>query len=304
MKSHFPLQALSRFVLAVCLSIAMASSLSAAKRTKGAITKPKFDPKAKVVDLFEGIESGTLKVTVIPKNSKKGNVLFENMTDKPLTVNLPKGFVGQQILKQFGGGGFGGGGLGGGGFGGGGMGGRGGGQSFGGGMGGMGGMGGGLGGGMGGGQGGGGFGGGNFGAGGGFFSIPPEKVVRLPYQSVCLEHGKAEPRPRMRYRLVKIEQYTKNPALRELIELIGTNRIDQQVAQAAAWHMSSNMSWRELASKLGRRLGGNPQRYFTRAQLMSAQKLVALSVGRSKEKKEPPAEQPVRSRTQAARRTR
>ena len=302
MKSHFPLQALSRFVLAVCLSIAMASSLLAAKRTRGAITKPKFDPKAKVVDLFEGIESGTLKVTVIPKNSKKGNVLFENMTDKPLTVDLPKGFVGQQILKQFGGGGggFGGGGMGGG------MGGRGGGggQSMGGGFGGGGGMGGGLGGGMGGGQGGGGMGGGNFGAGGGFFSIPPEKVVRLAYQSVCLEHGKAEPRSRMKYQLVKIEQFTKNPALQELVELIGTNRINQQVAQAAAWHMSSNMGWQELASKIGRRLGGNPQPYFTRAQLMNAQKLVVLSVGRSKEKEEPPAKQPVRSRTQASRRTR
>ena len=108
----------------------------------------------------------------------------------------------------------------------------------------------------------------------------------------------------MKYRLVKIEQFTKNPALQELVELIGTNRINQQVAQAAAWHMSSNMSWQELASKAGRRLGGNPQPYFTWAQLMNAQKLVALSVGRSKEKEEPPAKQPVRSRTQASRRTR
>ncbi len=40
-------------------------------------------------------------------------------------------------------------------------------------------------------------GGGQGGAGGGFFSIPPEKTVYVPYTSVCLEHGKVEPAPRL-----------------------------------------------------------------------------------------------------------
>ena len=94
---------------------------------------------------------------------------------------------------------------------GGGMGGMGGGQMMGGGMGGMGG---GMMGGMGGGMGGMGMGGGMMGGGGGgFFSIPPEKTVQVPLTTVCLEHGKAEPRTKMTYKLVKLEEYTSDPAL-------------------------------------------------------------------------------------------
>jgi len=266
-------------VLAVCLAVVGLSSVTTAKaarrtKRKPVITRPRFDPTAERVKLFDGMKKGVLKVKVILKNDKRGNVLIENTTDKPLTVELPKAVVAVHVLKQFMGGGQGGGA---GGLGGGQSGQSGGGQnqSSGGGFGGQGG----------GGQGGGGYGGGS-GGGGGFFSIPPEKIVRIPYRSVCLEHGKPEPRPRCTYRLIPVEQYTKNPALRELLELVGTGRINPQAAQAAAWHLSSNMSWRQLAAKQYRRLGGlGPRPYFSRAQMQGAQSLVALAVGRASEKK-------------------
>ena len=264
----------------------------AKSKRKGTITKLTFDPAAERVELFAGMESGQFEVTVLPKDEHGGSILIENTTDKPLTVELPEAIVGVQVLKQFGGiGGMGGGtGMGGGGFGGGG--GMGGGQAFGGGAGG------GLGGG---GFGGGGLGGGGFGGGGGnFFSVPPEKVVRVPYHSVCLEHGKAVPNPRMTYRLTKLEEFTDKPALQELVRLIARNQINPQVAQAAAWHLSDEMSWQELAAKRQPQIAGiGGQPYFTPAELHAAQSLVSTAVAKAKdsdEKTTPRATQPVRTR--------
>ncbi|MBM4000931.1 MAG: hypothetical protein FJ297_15570, partial [Planctomycetes bacterium] len=98
----------------------------------------------KVVDLFEGMESGELEVRFIPRDAREANVLFVNKTGQPVTIKLPDAFAGVPVLRQAIGGGIGGGGLGGmggGGMGGGGMGGMGGGGNQG--------MGGGFGGGMG-----------------------------------------------------------------------------------------------------------------------------------------------------------
>ncbi|MFQ5731321.1 MAG: hypothetical protein ACE5KM_05120 [Planctomycetaceae bacterium] len=219
------------------------------------------------------MKKGQLAVRVIAKNSKGGRVLVENKTGKPLTVQLPKAFVGVQVLKQIGAPGAGvgaGGGLGGGagGYGGGGQGGFGGGQQpLGGGFGG-GGFGGGLGGGLGGGYG--------AGAGGGIFSVPSKRIVAVPFKSVCLAHGKPEPTPKARYRMVKVEDYTSDKTLQQLITLVGTRTIDTRVAQAAAWHLTDKMSWRQLAMKKRKRLGGvGPVPYFAPAHVYAAQRLVA-----------------------------
>ncbi|MCH7734576.1 MAG: hypothetical protein IH961_05110 [Chloroflexi bacterium] len=72
-------------------------------RGKRPITKPKFDPNAKRVELFDGMKQGQFVVKVIAKNAKQGHVLIENTTDKPLTVQLPKSFVAVHVLKQYGG---------------------------------------------------------------------------------------------------------------------------------------------------------------------------------------------------------
>jgi hypothetical protein len=201
-------------------------------------------------------------------------VLIENKTDQPLTVELPEAVVGVQVLPQGMGGGFGfgdtdsgsGGGQGGGqnqAFGGGGLGG------------------GGLGGG---GFGGGGFGGGGFGGGGGgFFSIPPESKVRLPYKSVCLEHGKKDPHPRVQYKLVRVEEFTDKPELQELIKLVGSGKLDAQSAQAAAWHLANNMSWQALSAKTYDRVGTRDTPYFSQQQLAVAQSLVAAARSKAEE---------------------
>ncbi len=40
---------------------------------------------------------------------------------------------------------------------------------------------------------------------GGFFNVKPGKVGKLRVPTVCLEHGKPDPNPRMAYKLVPIE---------------------------------------------------------------------------------------------------
>lgn len=261
---------LSVAALAVAL---LATSSSFAAKKSGAITKPKFDPNAPVVKLFEGMESGQLTTKLIMKNEFSGNLLIENKTDGPLTIQMPDAYVGVHVLNQFGGGGLGGGGLGGGQQGGGG------GQTAGGG-----------------GQQGGGFGGGQQGGGGqGFFSIPPEKVVRLPFNSVCLEHGKPTPRPRMEYVIRPVEEFSKDPLLRELLVMISTGRVSQKAGQAAAWHLSNGKSWRELAAMADNRVGRPDTPHFSYADLQIAQALLANAKVRAEQRKEREAAEPKRA---------
>jgi hypothetical protein len=262
-----------RRALITLTALLITTSVVVAESRQRPITNPRFDPDAARIGLFEGVEQEALEYQVIAKDETGGNILITNLTDEPLTVELPEAVVGVQVLPQglggggfgfddqaggssgsssgggqnqsFGGGGFGGGGLGGGGFG-------------------------------------GGLGGGGFG-GGGFFSVPAERVVRVPYSSVCLEHGKAEPHPRVQYRLVSVEEYTDNVQLQELIKLVGTGRLNQQSLQAAAWHLANDMSWRELAAKRYNRIGAPDTPYFSRAQLFAAQGIVAEAQARADE---------------------
>ena len=123
--------------------------------------------------------------------------------------------------------------------------------------------------------------------GGGFFSIPPDKTVQIPLTTVCLEHGKAEPRSKMTYRLIKLEDYTSDSALQELLEMVGSGKYDNDkaAAQAATWNLANKMSWETLASKEIERLGGvanDP--YFTPGQMEAARQIVALAQGRARER--------------------
>ena len=260
----------STICLAAVVTVLAASSADAAKRSRP-ITKPKFDPNAERVEMFKGMQDGLLEVKLIQQSPLKGNLLISNKSDEALTVELPNAIVGVQVLPQFGGAGGGlGGGLGGGAGGGlgGGAGGGGAGQGVGGGAGGgLGGGGGGL---------GGGAGGGGLGGGAGLFSIPPEKTVLLPFKSVCLEHGKVDPSSRMTYKVIPVDQFTKDPVLQEVVRMVGTGRLDSQSAQAAVWHVSNKMSWRELASKQQKRIQGSTP-YFSNRHVMRAQQIVALA---------------------------
>lgn len=248
------------FALVLVTSVA-ATTVDAAKP---AIEKNAADGHS-TVEMYKAMKAGDIEVTLIPKDATEATVLFKNKTDKPLAIRLPEAFAGVPVLAQVG---FGGGGLGGG------MGGMGGGrgggnQMFGGGMGMMGGMGGMMGG-M------GGFGGGGFG--GGFMNVAPEKVRKIKVPGVCLEHGKNDPNPRVKYEIRPIESVVKNPEVIEVCKLLGHGAITQNTAQAAAWHIENGLSWQELARKDRIRLrNGYVKKWFSPRELAYAQHLTAVA---------------------------
>jgi hypothetical protein len=249
-----------KFVMALALACGLVTSnLNAAKRADEA---DKSKDEGRVVELFSAMDSGEVEVELIPKDSTRCTVIIKNKAKEPLRIKLPEAFAGVPVLGQaaggmMGGGGMGGmGGFGGGGMGGGGMGGMGGGQGLGGGMGGggMGGM--------------GGMGGGGLMGGGGFFNVAPDKDRKLKLTTVCLEHGKPEPRPQLKYKLVPLESFTKTPEVIALCKALGSGKLDQKSAQAATWHYTDNMTWEQLAQKIGvKHLNGSVEPFFTLPQI-------------------------------------
>ncbi len=254
-----------RIVVLTASAIAMSFLTLAAPVSvrNAAADKPGQDVTA-TAEWFAAMDAGQIDVKIIPQDATRATVLVKNLTDKPLDVKLPEAFASVPVLAQgMMGGGMGGGGMGGGGMGGGGMGG-GGGQAGGGGMGG-------------GGMGGGGMGGGGMGGGGGgFMRLAPEKMRKVAVDTVCLEHGKQDPNPRMAYKMVPLEQFTQDASVRVLCESLGYRQVTQNAAQAAAWHLMDGLTWQELAAKnrVESKYTGN-ERWFSHIELRTAQAIVS-----------------------------
>ncbi|HUT90940.1 MAG TPA: hypothetical protein VMY37_15670 [Thermoguttaceae bacterium] len=246
-------------ILAVAAAVVCPLALAADRTAKAP------EPALEAVEMFAAIEAGQIGVQLIPKDSTECRVLIENKTKKPLSVKLPNAFAGVPVLAQMGMGGGGMGGMGGGGMGGMGGGGMGGGgmQTMGGGMGGMGG-----------GMGGGGMMGGM--GGGGMFNVPPEKVGKFKVATVCLEHGKDEPRAAMKYEIKPIGEFTDRVQVHELCRMVGSG-MNQRVAQAAAWHLSNDMSWQELAAKQLRFANGTRAPYFSGQEIRAAMQAATMA---------------------------
>jgi len=136
-----------------------------------------------------------------------------------------------------------------------------------------------------GGQGGGGAagGGGGGGGGGGLFSIPPEKVRKIEASTVCLEHGKADPRPSMAYTIKPLEEFTDNAKVHELMHLFAkAGPRSRGAVQAAAWNLANDISWQKLADMKNKRLGRGPVPYFHRNDLIAGQKLAQMAIAAAK----------------------
>ena len=263
MRSGFGSPRAPRFAVVVALLLTTSLALAVERRGK----RPKFgeyNPDDKTVEMFSAIDNGEINVKLIPKDSTICRVMIENKTKRPLNVKLPDAFAGVPVLAQrFGGRGMGGGGMGGG---------MGGGQSFGGGMGGMGG------GGM------GGMGGG--GGGGGMFNVTPEKVGTFKVTTVCLEHGKDEPRPRMKYEIKPIAEFTDKTEVHELCRMLGIERMNQRAAQVAAWHLNGGMSFEQLAAKRLRFADGTSRPYFTPQELHAGMQISAVATKLARQRQE------------------
>lgn len=201
--------------------------------------------KPRTVEMFAAMKAKEIEVKFIPKDSKSATVLVTNKTDKPLTVKMPEAFASVPVLAQLGGG----------------MGGGGGGVQAGGG-----GFGGGMGGGM-----------GGMGGGGGFFNVAPDKVGKIKVATVCLEHGKKEPRPRTPIEIRPLDSWTDKAEVVELCKMLGRGQIDQRSAQAAAWHLQNEMSWQELASKQIKHVNGVREPYFAPFEISRAMQIARVA---------------------------
>ncbi len=232
---------------------------------KPASSRQAKDP-AQMVELFSAIKAGDLQVKFIPKDATQATLIVENKTKKPLRIALPSAFAGVPALAQDDGGGgfedFGAGGLGGD------QGGQGQqGQQA-------------LGGGMGGGMMGGGMGGGMM---GGMMSVPPERTKKVKLATVCLEHGKKDPNPRVAYNIVPLDAFSSDPHVRAVCEVLGNGKIDQASAQAAAWHFTDGLTLQQLANKVKtKHLNGTRTMYFNALNLQRASKLVHVARAHAK----------------------
>ena len=243
--------------------------------------------ETKTVEMFQAMEQGLLTVDFIGKDAKEANLIFKNKGNEPINVVLPATFGAVPVLAQgmMGMGGMGGGGMGGmGGMGGGGMGGMGGGgmggmmggggQGMGGGVGGGGMMGGG---GMGG-MGGGGMGGMGGGGMGGMMRVDADVPRKMTVATLCLNHGKADPNPRMKYKVVRLAEVNDSPVIEEFCKALASGKVSQNTAQAAAWHVANGLSWQELVHKprvISQYTG--VEMFFTGFEVQAAMRLTAAA---------------------------
>ncbi|MBK96456.1 MAG: hypothetical protein CMJ79_12225 [Planctomycetaceae bacterium] len=118
---------------------------------------------------------------------------------------------------------------------------------------------------------------------GGFQNIEPGKVRKFKVTTVCLEHGKKEPNPRVKYDIVPIESFTKKPEVIELCRMLGSGQLNQSAAQAAAWHFTDDLSWQQLVNKIGaRHLNGTVDRYFHPNQVRLGMRYAQVAAHRAK----------------------
>lgn len=110
----------------------------------------------------------------------------------------------------------------------------------------------------------------------GSFVVQPGKQRAFRFATVCLEHGKPEPSPRVPYKLVAIESFSKDPRLPVVMAALAGGRVSQKSAQAAAWHLANGLSWERLAAEVIDHAGGYPDEpFFAPADLVAARGLVA-----------------------------
>ncbi|MEX0818715.1 MAG: hypothetical protein WD070_03950, partial [Pirellulaceae bacterium] len=120
-----------------------------------------------------------------------------------------------------------------------------------------------------------------------FFNVAPQKVTKVKVPCVCLEHGKPDPTPRMKYKIVPIETLTKDQNVIEVCKMLGYGEVPQDAAQAAAWNLVHGMSWQELAAKnrVELRTIGYAERFFAPQELVLAVRIAGEATHRAKDAK-------------------
>lgn len=203
-------------------------------------------------DVFAAIQAGDLEVGVVPQNERRLTIQMKNKTDRPLTITLPPALAAGPILAQQPGlfpGPFN--------------------QQ---------------------GQNGqqqaaqqvgvgmnGGNGNNNGGQNlfpGGMFNIPAGRAIKIKAETVCLEYGKPNPDVRMKYELKSLADVCDKPELAAVLTSLGKDQLSQRAAQAAAWHLTNDLSWDELSKLVHRKVGSTVEMQFKSSEIAAAKAFV------------------------------
>lgn len=244
--------------LARCIAAALVGCNLLFLSCLSAAEKSQSTPPFQEVELFSAMDAGEIEVRLVPKDSQQATVVITNKTQRPLSVRLPAAFAGVPVLAQqpflggannFNNNQFNNGGAN---------------QAVGGGFNQQ----------------------GQFGQGNGnpfgnqpngIFNVEPEKSRKLKVSVLCLEHGKKDPHVGVKYQIIPIASYTKQPEVQEVCRLLGGGA-NQPAAQAAAWHLANGKSWSELTEMLAaKHLNGRSEVLFSAEQLLIAKKIARLA---------------------------
>ncbi|MFV0442234.1 MAG: hypothetical protein ACK5Q5_01540 [Planctomycetaceae bacterium] len=252
---------------AVCCLLTLSLGLATGAPRPRVLHHPPLDPQARQVELFEALDAGLISAQMRPRSERQGSLFIENLSDQPLTVALPDVIVGVQALPQIGlqfqlpinsGTGFPQNGQ---------LTGQGQAQGQ-----------------------------GQTQPVGGttsrnnsntgfsadpFFSIPPERIARIDYESVCLQHGATSPRSGSTYQLVRWEEYSDDQRLQSILKQVGRSEVSRRVLQAAAWHLANDLDWDKLAAQKQHHINAPDEPYFQAHELKQARQLVEQATART-----------------------
>ncbi len=108
----------------------------------------------------------------------------------------------------------------------------------------------------------------------GLLSVPAGRTIRIRLDSVCLEYGKSEPRPRIAYELRPLETFSDDPILKQVLAMLPYEGVSQREIQIASWHLASDMSWEDLDALRVEHLNGRSERRFETAEIDRAREIV------------------------------
>ena len=81
----------------------------------------------------------------------------------------------------------------------------------------------------------------------------------------------------MKYKSVPLSSFTQKPEVIESCKMLGKGKVDQAVAQAAAWHFTDGLTWQQLVNKIGvKHINGMTEPFFTPQQVRAAMRLAAI----------------------------
>ena len=123
------------------------------------------------------------------------------------------------------------------------------------------------------------------------FNVAPERTGQLKIASLCLEHGKPNPRPSIPYEIRPIESVAAKAEVQEIARMFAQGEVSQRAAQAAAWHLANGLTWDKLQAEKAVKLALWSEPLFSPQDLSRAKKAVDKATQQVKQRQTPSSSQ-------------